>query len=216
MLPIDEIEIQSEVPDENPWFSIWFSPKQTAEYLLSGSTSTFTTYLLIYLGGVAFGVNQAELKVLGNVKESSDIFLNVLVFSGIGGLLSYNILIWAVDFVALSFNGKGGFKNTQTMFAWAFVPTIVSLFFKLLMYLFIGDEMFSGRRTIHTEFDGIIYTAYAGLIWILEIWHIILLILLIGYAQKISFGNSFLCLIGGFLLLVIPLLILFFGIPALF
>lgn len=211
---LDETDIENNGPD-NPWLSIWLSPKQTAQWLLNGNTNQITAIVLIYIGGVAYGINQAEIKGLGYVKEASDIFLNAIIFSGLGGLAVYSVLIWAIDFVAMWLGGKGGVKNTRTVFAWAFIPTIASLFLKLVMYIFIGDDMFRGGVLAENEVMRLVYMVYGGAILALEIWHFILLILLIGVAQKLSFGNSFLSLIGGFLVIFVPLIVLVFGLAIL-
>src|SRR3954470_23459921 len=114
MNPIDGPEVLDGLEtDENPWLGMWLAPKRTMERLLDRNTSIATIALFIYLGGVCFGLNQSELKAIGDIKGSSGILFSAFFISGLGGLITYQIFIWAIDFCASWFDGRGTFKQTQ-------------------------------------------------------------------------------------------------------
>jgi hypothetical protein len=86
-----------QTPDEieavNPWTDIWVRPRQTIDWITDNYSSLLITLILIYLGGVCFGIAQAELNRYGDSMSVGTIMALAIFLSGFGGLLTYNLWI---------------------------------------------------------------------------------------------------------------------------
>jgi hypothetical protein len=127
--------------------------------------------------------------------------------SGIGGVIVYQLWIWAIDFCAMWFGGKGTFKKTQTAFAWAMLPTIVALLLSLISYVLFGDELFKSYtpKIDTSQFLTISYWVLGSLEVVLGIWHFVLLVATVAEVQRFSALKSVASLVTGFLILILPI-----------
>ena len=140
--PLDFVE--SEPKEVNPWVDIWVSPRITIEWVLKNSSPAIA-WLLIYMGGVHYGVERAWSN--GWSGDVADLLQRAIFFSGIGGLFTYTIMIGTIQFVSTWFGGNGSFSKTATAFGWSMVPAVVSLVLTLIAYLFFGDDMFTADKS---------------------------------------------------------------------
>jgi len=196
--------VQEEI---NPWIDIWLRPRKTIEWIVNNHPSIVTSLVLIYLGGVYFGIRQSEIKHYGDWKETQAILTSAILVSGLGGLIAYNILIWSIDFCALWFGGKGNFKKTQAAFAWSAVPSIAGIILTVLGYILFENELFTSETPMISGsiFLKISFWTYGILKLILGIWHVILFVVTISAVQRLSILRSILSLLTGAFLIMLPI-----------
>ncbi|HEX5170426.1 MAG TPA: Yip1 family protein [Cyclobacteriaceae bacterium] len=200
----DVEQITNEAEQINPWMDIWTRPRQTIDWIIGNHSSLLTTLTLIYVGGVCFGIQQAEVKSLGDQKELSNILITSIFISGLGGLVIYNLWVFAIEFCSLLFGGKGNFKKTQTAFAWAMLPVIASLILTLIGYVLFGEELFASKKSNidSSDFLTVSFWTYAIIKFLLGIWHLVLIIILVSQVQKLPVIKSAASIVMGFLLVV--------------
>jgi hypothetical protein len=195
-----------DLEEVNPWTDIWIRPRQTIDWIVENNSGLLTTIILIYLGGVHFGIAQAELNDYGDRKEVLDILKSSILISGLGGLITYNIWIWAIDFCSSWFGGKGNFKKTQIAFAWAMVPMIAGLILALIGYALFEEDLFT-RETPNingSQFFTIALWTYGILEIILGVWHIALIVVTLSQVQKLSIMKSIFSILLAFVLVMLP------------
>jgi len=198
-------DIEEEV---NPWTDIWVRPRQTIDWIIDNHSNLLTTTILIYLGGVYFGIGQAEFKDYGDKMDVSKILTMTIFVSGFGGLLTYNIWIWAIDFCASWFGGKGNFRKTQIAFAWAMLPMAAGLILTLIGHVLFEDELFTSDtpNIDGSDFLTISLWTYGIIELVLGIWHVVLLVVTVSQVQRFSVAKSIASIITGLLILILPLI----------
>jgi hypothetical protein len=197
-----------EIEEVSPWTDIWVRPRQTIDWIIDNYASLLTTMFLIYLGGVYFGIGQAELKDHGDNMGVSTIITMTIFVSGFGGLLTYNIWIWAIDFCASWYGGKGNFRKTQIAFAWAMLPMAAGLILTLIGYVLFEEELFTSEtpNIDGSDFLTISLWTYGILELVLGVWHIILLVVTVSQVQRFSIIKSMASILTGLLILILPLI----------
>lgn len=210
---MNEIERTPEILEEvNPWIDIWFSPQKTINWIVNNYSSELTIIILIYFGGVYFGIGQSELKNYGDKISVGNIFINTILLSGLGGLLTYNIWIWAIDFCAHWFGGKGNFRKTQSAFAWAMLPMVAGIILTLIGYVLFEEELFTSEtpKINESDFLTISFWMYGIIEFVLGAWHICLLVLTVSQVQQFSIFKSIASIVTGLAILILPLFGLIF------
>lgn len=202
----DTQEIMDDIEEVNPWTDIWVRPTKTIDWIVENHSGLLTTLFLIYLGGVYFGIGQAELKNIGDRKEVGDILQSALLTSGLGGLVTYNMWVWAIDFCAGWFGGKGNFKKTQIAFAWSMLPSVASIVLAAIGLILFEDELFkTDTPTINSsDFLYISLWTYAIIEIVLGVWHIFLLVTTVAQVQRLTIIKSILSIGIGFILMLLP------------
>ena len=197
-----------EIEEVSPWTDIWVRPRQTMDWIIDNYSSLSTTMFLIYLGGVYFGIGQAELKDYGDKMSVGTIITMIIFVSGFGGLLTYNIWIWAIDFCASWYGGKGNFGKTQIAFAWAMLPMAAGLILTLIGYVLFEEELFTSEtpNIDGSDFLTISLWIYGILELVLGVWHIVLLVVTVSQVQNFSIVKSIASIVTGLLILILPLI----------
>lgn len=208
---MSEIEkVTDDLEDINPWIEIWTRPRQTIDWIIDNNASFITTTILIYLGGVHFGLTHAEFNNTGDKKEVIDIFTASILISGLGGLVTYSIWIWSIDFCSLWFGGKGNFKKTQIAFAWTMVPLIAGIVLKLIGYVLFEEELFKSETPDinGSQFFTIALWIYGILEIMLGVWHTVLVVVTVSHVQKLSIIKSIFSILLAFVLLMLPFFVI--------
>lgn len=202
----------SEQDEINPWADILTSPRKTIDWIAHGNSNIWVTLILIYLGGVYFGLTQAIANSVGDRKTITEIFTSAFLISGLGGLITYHIYIWVIDFSASWFGGKGNFQKTQVAFAWSKIPSILGIFIIVAACILFEEELFmSETPTIDsTEFLRISYLVFMTIIFMIAIWYIVLLVVTLSEVQRLSIGKVILTLLTSTALFILPIIALVF------
>jgi hypothetical protein len=194
----------------NPWTDLWTQPRQTINWITGHFPSLLVTLALLYLGGVCYGIEQAQLKEQGDSMEASQILTTALFLSGFGGLLTYSLWIWAIDFCASWLGGRGNFKKTQIAFAWAMLPLGARLILTLIGYALFDQELFTSDRPVidGSDFLTIAMWIYEILGFVLGVWHVVLLIVLVSQVQRLSVIKTIASIAIGFLMTLLPFILI--------
>lgn len=187
-MPID-LEIEEEI---TPSSDIITRPRLTFRWLIANDSTLVVTLFLVYVAGVYYGLGQAEANHVGDRKSILSIISAALLISGLGGLITFNILIWIIDFCASWFGGRGNFRKTLIAFGWSSVPSVAGLFLVAIGYLLFEDELFT-TDTSNIESNSFLnssFLLYTAMKWILAIWHLVLLVIGISEVQRLSILKS--------------------------
>lgn len=189
---------------------IWFSPKEAFTFLVQYKYDKHVTLFLI-LSGIVNAFDKAISKSMGDSLP-------------LWGVISFSILIgilfgWIVKFLyALSinwtgrwFNAKGDTKSILRILAYAFIPSIFSLFLLFIKIGIYGNTIFqSDYENLHSSLlDNIIYWTIYFLDLILVVWSVVLLVIGISVVQKISIGKAILNLILPAFLITLTAFVIF-------
>lgn len=209
-MEIDAQNTDSEFEAINPWSDIWLKPRATINWIITYRSSLLIPMLLIYLGSVYWGINQAHTKGSGDVQSTNYILFMAFFVSGIGGLIVYNFVIVLIDLTATWLGGKGNIKKTQLAFAWSLIPSMLSFIITIIVFGLFEDELFTIQtsRIDRYSFLSISLHVYTILIFILEIWHICLLLITLAEVQKISKVKAALSILIAALLIVLPVVLI--------
>ena len=201
-----------DIEEVSPWTDLWVRPRPTINWIIENQASLATTFILIYLGGVYFGIGRAELKDYGDSMEVGTILTNSIFISGLGGLIIYNVWIWAIDFCAMWFGGKGNFRKTQIAFAWAMLPMAAGLILTLIGYALFEEELFTSQTPSidSSVFLTVCLWTYGILEVVLGLWHVVLLVVTVSEVQRFSVLKSLASIVSGFLMLILPVIGLLF------
>lgn len=207
--PLDQPEERDD--DGNPWVEIIFSPRKAIRMVLRND-EVVAAVVLAYLAGVEYGLNQAVQKSRGDSESFADIITSSLLLSGIGGLVMYAIGVALLRLVASWFHGTGNYRQTFIVFGWACVPSIVGIFLTLIAYAVFGDELFmsSAPSISNDAFLTFLYQAFYWLKFLLYPWYLVLLVVGLTVAHRLSVLDAFLSLVTSVLTFVGVILLLIF------
>jgi len=126
---------------ENPFFSIWLTPRKTIQQILQTPLNQ-ETFLLICVLGIGNLISRAAAESLGDLVSVTGILIGALLVGPFAGMLT--IWLWAV---ALQVTGRwlGGMaerSSLRTALAWGLVPTAVATLLWIPKLLIFGPELF--------------------------------------------------------------------------
>ncbi|MBB6464131.1 YIP1 family protein [Flammeovirga kamogawensis] len=183
---------------------VWFNPRAVFNSIdKKNNLSTLIIYSLLFVGGLSYGINRAEVKSFGDTQSLSELLLMIFFMSGFGGLFSFQLLAWTINKVSCKFfRGKGTFEMTRKALVLSLVPSIPILFLFLISILIFGIEFFqSDRPTIYNSMIlNIVYWVLITLITILSLWRPFIFIPALSQAQKISNLKAFFSVAISFLI----------------
>lgn len=208
----DESTEATEQDEINPWTDMLSSPRKTINWVTNGNSNLLSTLILLYLGGVYFGLAQAIANSRGDNNTITEIFSKAFLISGVGGLIYYHIYVWVIDFSASWFGGKGNFQKTRDALAWSMIPSIFGIFIVVAGSILFEEELFMSEapEINASKFLTMSYLGFTGITWIITIWYVILLVVTIGEVQRLTIVRVVLTLLASTALIMLPIIALVF------
>ncbi|MEM7083176.1 MAG: Yip1 family protein [Pseudomonadota bacterium] len=199
-----------------PFRSILIRPRQTIREIIARDPELHV-YLIAALSGIANFLDRASMRNAGDELPLWGILLTAFLFGPVSGLLGLWVSYHLIHFTGKWIGGAGSREDIRTAFAWASVPSILSLTVWFLMIAIVGHDMFTeATPTIDARLDIAIFVIVASLATVVfGIWWLVLLSNTIAEAQGFhsawkGLGN--LILTGLVILVVVVCIALLFGV----
>lgn len=192
--------------------SIWIHPRRTIRDLLDENRDRALAYLLVFLFGISFTMDQISFSEYGDW-YSLAFLLGISVPIGLPvGLLMwllYGGMFWGIGRLL---GGTAAWKDVMTAVAWAFIPYTAKLLIWLLRALSFGEETFTlFTPNIDNSFPLLIlYFLFLLLDVVLTVWFYAILILIVSETHQLTFWKGALTVILGIATLWLVLKYLFY------
>lgn len=198
---------------DNPWFSIWFEPRRTIQAIIDRNPEHLVL-LLACLSGISQALDKASSRNLGDKMGMPAMLAGCLVggvFSGVVGLYLFGFL---ARLSGRWLGGTGTSEHLRTALAWASVPTMVALVLWIPEYWIFGHDLFSAT-TPSIDAHPYLLLVFAMFQIGLGIWGLVILFKGIGQVHGFSAWRGLSTMVIALLLVVVPVLLLLFGLFAL-
>jgi len=185
--------VQDRIPTLDFFATLWLmieSPAQAFKKIIMAEHKNYVLLLAMFLGiAVSFG--------LMAVQKSGNSFDNLLplllfgsVFGGVIGLPFFYALTGLLHGMAIVFGGSGKYTSTYGVTGWSQMPMVFLVVFVLpLMLATLGLWLFSSNPNAF-QVKPTVTIVLGGFAGLLAIWSMILLIMGISKAHKVSIVRS--------------------------
>ncbi|SNR86386.1 Yip1 family protein [Hymenobacter mucosus] len=198
---------KSEVQEDNLLSQIWFSPKDTLQYIIQHCPDKYVP-LLLCLGGIVRAIDRASLKDMGDKMSTASIIPMAIIGGGLFGWLTYYLYAWLLSVTGKWLNGRASFSILKSVLAWSLVPSLLTLVLLVPQVALFGDELFKSEPAFQSKVYHIIWIilefAGAGL----SLWSVVILVKGISLVQGFTTGRAITNLFMPALVVVLPLIIL--------
>lgn len=208
------IESNNNQPEElitpkNILSKIWLSPKESFKFIDNYKYDKHVILLLI-LSGIVRAFDKAISKNMGNdFSIWGIIIISILIGTTCGWIINY-LYAATISLTGKWFNAKGDTRSILRVIAYALTPSIISLVLLLVRISIYGNAVFqSPDNYFNGQFDEIIYYLFYFIDLILVIWTMVLFVIGVSVAQRISIGKAILNLILPAFLIILSALTLF-------
>ncbi|MCC5923360.1 MAG: YIP1 family protein [Crocinitomicaceae bacterium] len=197
-----------EFSDKELFTKIWISPRKVFKYLHDKSYDKFL-YPLLFLAGLTNALNN------NRIDNENAILIKLIIGAVIGGLLGWiGMLLFAaiMSWTGKWINGKAETMQLLRVSAYAYIPSIVAVLSVLILILLFGPKVLAPSFTIETITlpEILIYFFLLLIQFSLAVWAFILYLIGISVAQNFSIGKAFLNILLSLMVILLPLLSLFF------
>ena len=182
----------------NPFLSIWLHPKQTTRYVIEHKTIVYTLILLVlgYIGsGFSIFLNSALYPEFPYIL----IFLTVIIFAPIIGIIILFITTGIVFFVGKLLTGTGSFWELIKAYSLSCIPSIF-LGPLYILWMFVSPESF-----FYPDESSALAVIIGICIVIIGIWSVVILIASVAESHQFSIVRSIITLIVPAFLLFISI-----------
>ena len=198
----------AEFSDREIFTKIWLSPRKVFKYLHEKSYDKFL-YPLLFLAGLTNAINN------NRIDNDNGILLKLIIGAAVGGLLGWiGMLLFAaiMGWTGKWINGKAETKALLRVSAHAYIPSIVATISVIILILVFGPKVLAPSFSIeiYSLPEILIYFFLLLVQFALAIWAFILYLVGVSVAQDLSLGKAFLNILLSFMVILLPLLSLFF------
>lgn len=205
-------EFENEYSNVNPKelvYSIWNQPKLTLMYILDKCPEKYV-FLFLVLGGIVRTIGKASERGMGDNMSTISVLLYAFILGGLLGWISYYIYSWAMSFTGNWLDGNAIPSKFRTILAWALVPSIASLILLIPEFIFFGDDLFRSVQQDQSMISSIGWMVFGFIELGLGIWTAVILVIGIKLIQGFGTGKAILNMILPGLLIILPILIIYF------
>lgn len=187
-----------------PFFSIWWHPKRTAQYLINQKKWTYTIFLIL-LGGIASSIMCLEDTKLYPSYATWLLLMACILsgpFIGIFTVLISTVVTWLVGKI---FGGKGSFEDILRVKSALFIPTITITPFMIMWMANSPQTFFDTDYVTSNVMIGISTISFLIAI-IISVWTFVINVAGVAVAHRFSNWKAFFTIfIPTFLLLIVCL-----------
>jgi hypothetical protein len=200
----------------NPWISIWTKPRATIQQIVDTNPERLVL-LLAGVGGFSTVLNHASTKSLGDKLDWPMLFLIAAIVGPVAGIITLYIASALIRWTGNWIGGKATSQHIRAAMAWSTVPEVFALPLWIPLLGIFGQEMFTSEmpRLQANPSLSIVFFSLAAIGLAIGIWEFVIYLKCLGQVQGFSawkaLGNSLLAL----MVVVLPLVIIFVGIPSL-
>ena len=211
----------SEQPEvfNNPWWGIWFRPRETIRWLVENDPKLHFWPLVIAYG-IIRTFDQAIVQAWGLLVPSNVIIFMILIFGPVSGWVMVYVFAFFLQMTGRWFKGQATLLEIRTVYVWSTVPYVVAmtlvviplfgvLGFEVFNDLLVQLEMFIGGENVS---EATWNSAFLFFVSVMSLLGFILRVrtFLVGYAevQKFAMGRAVVSSVLGLLILYIPAVLL--------
>lgn len=178
---------------------IWFEPRTIFRYINEHRHET-SLWMLLVLNGIVQSFERAAQKHMGDTFPFVGLVLFCIVFGSLGGYISVKIYAHLISWTGRWLGGTADNKSLLRVFAYACIPSLVSLLVLIVQLGLYGQVLFQ-KDGISEAFDtvGLLLIAVQ---FILKVWLVVLWIVGTAEVQAFSIGKAIVNLLLPSLLLV--------------
>lgn len=186
-----------------PFFSIWFHPKKTAQFLIDQKNWTYTMGFAL-LGGIATGISELEDTKLYPSYQTWLLLLACIIAGPFIGAVSVSIGTAVTWLVGKIFGGKGSFEDILKVISVSSIPSIAITPFLIVWMANSPQTFFDTNYETSTIIINIAKDASLLIGTIVSVWSIVISIAGVAVAHRFSNWKAFFTIfIPSFLLLVV-------------
>lgn len=166
-------------PEESvrsPWITVWFSPRQTIDYLVA-TRPTYFVWVIAILGAVASIYEQLVLASAARPLADWRLALGFVVLSAASGIAWLYISAWILSWIGRLLGGQASPMQIRTAYAWSMPPVILGAVISLAICWAAKDNAI--RPNVIT-----------WLATIFPLWSIVIFLLMFGRVQRFGFWRT--------------------------
>lgn len=201
----------------NPWFSMWTKPRATIQQIIDNNPQ----HLVLLLAAIAgFGevLNRASFKSLGDRFELPYIFIIAAALGPFLGIIGLYIGSFLFRWVGSWLGGEASTQEIRAAIAWAGVLSIWSLLLWVPELALFGQELFT-TATPRIDASPLLAVTLLGFSIaeiILGLWALVVLLKCLAQVQGYSAWKALGNLVLSALVIVVPIMVITFGVLILF
>ncbi len=194
---------------QNPWLSIWFSPRATIARI-TASNPNQSLWILAAIYGFTSILNVFQSGAIGSQLSTLSLFLIAAVLSPIWGYLSFAIWSGLIAWTGKWLKGKGKFSTVRAAYAWSCVPFVFHIPLWIWMGALFGKQLFQNfpDHDLLTQSQVSLLFAIMIIKVILAIWSLVIYVNALAEVQSFSIFRAILNLIAAGIILVALLILL--------
>ena len=147
MYPIlDDFNDTRTFTDKEIFTQLWTQPRAVLQYIHENQYEKYLNPLLFLLGVIA-GLNRAVEKEMGDEIPLLGIIGGAILIGGLLGWISYYIYAGLVSWTGKWLNGVGNAYDVLRIFAYASIPTVLTLVLFAVQIIVYGNGVFSSEMT---------------------------------------------------------------------
>jgi hypothetical protein len=202
---------ENHIVESNLVFKIWTHPKQTLDYILKNCPGKNLTILFI-LAGISRAIDRAVSHHNGDKMSTVAVLTVAILGGGLLGWISYFFYAWLLSVTGKWIKGNATSENFRTILAWASIPLIASLLLLIPELMLVGGDIFRSEMAEISFPVSIVLMIFWYIEISLAIWGLIILVEGISLVQNFKTGKAILNAVLPVLLIMIPVMLLVFGI----
>jgi len=208
----NEVEVQNNseiLTDKEIFTKIWTRPRQVFRFIDDYKYDKFVRVLLLLIG-ISRGFDRATMNDMGDEMSLGAIIGFSVVFGGLLGWISIYLYAALLSWTGKWLGGKGNTTSILRILSYAMIPSILALLFLIPQIGIYGIEMFKEYGDISSAgvFSNIFVYGSLILEFILGIWMLVLCVIALSEAQKISIGMAILNIVLPALVIGIPIFLI--------
>jgi len=184
---------------------IWLKPKMVFKFINAYRYENYMILLLLLLG-IVKGLDRLADKGNSTDLSMGNIIVSAVLIGGITGWIGTYIYAVFISLTGPMFDGKATTKAIFRILAYAYIPTICSIFV-------ISGQLYLLNKNYYEINENLqLFISYALLTIeiVLSLWTAVLCVVGLAEVQKITYFKAFLNLVVPFLMFVIPILVCMF------
>ena len=196
---------------QNPWASIWFSPRATITGIAATNPNR-SLWILAAVYGFTSILNLFQSIAIGTQLSPLSILIIAAVFSPIWGYIAFAIWSGFVAWIGKWFKGKGTFSTIRAAYAWSCVPFVFHIPLWIWMAIQFGPQLFANFPDQHLLTQSQVSLLFVIMIvkLVLAVWSLVIYVNALAEVQDFSILKAILNLVVAGVIVTILLVILWF------
>jgi len=200
--------MKKNITEKNLVSQIWLRPTETLNFIIKNCPQKYVT-LLIVLGGLVNSLDKAFTRSSNADKTLIEVLPIAIVLGLLLGWITYYMYAFVLSIAGEWIGGKSQPKEFRTIIGWALIPLISTLILLIPQVLIFGDDLLLEDYDNESVLLTMTYLGFIILEFVLGIWSLIIFVKGIMIIQGFGLGKSILNMILPGLMILIPILLVF-------